>query len=472
MGIIRLYTFDSKTMIKMKCKNILQKTYCVVILGCCLIPLLCMPFHLTKIPIGNRELSQFPRFTSSYLKDVADWYDERFAFRPEIIAANSAIQEKIFRQSASDEIIVGTGGWLYYSATLDDYQHRNSLSDRMLFNIAHNIALVQEYTESQGVEFLFTIAPNKNSLYSEHMPERYRHYVGDESDAERLLPWLTAENVNYLDLFKVFEEQDEELYYHRDSHWTEKGAVLAYNEMIDEIGAKHIRIAEETLSLTKLSGDLNNMLYPVGGIYENKDILLDNMTWEYTGEADDVEDNYIETMCPNRKGTLLMYRDSFGNALLPYMAETFEKAVFSKIVPYDLRDLTNIEADYFVIEKVERHLPTLGNIAPIMEAPRRDDIMKESLQAVDIKDSLPDVIQTADDYYRINGSLPEPIDVMGKIYISFEGEDSTLYEAFCINAAGYDYGYQACIPVEKFSGDIRSIHIYTISEKMKERKNI
>ena len=47
-------------------------------------------------------------------------------------------------------------------------------------------------------------------------------------------------------------------------------------------------------------------------------------------------DPRITTVNPVKEGSLVMYRDSFGNALLPYMADAYANAYFSRGIPYQL----------------------------------------------------------------------------------------------------------------------------------------
>ena len=47
------------------------------------------------------------------------------------------------------------------------------MSDRALFNTRHNLEITQNYLTENNVNFLFTVAPNKNTLYSENMPYYY-----------------------------------------------------------------------------------------------------------------------------------------------------------------------------------------------------------------------------------------------------------------------------------------------------------
>lgn len=96
-----------------------------------------------------------------------------------------------------------------------------------LYNIAHMLSMTQEALNEKGVKFLFTIAPNKNSLYGENMPYYDSLKVTDETNRERLTQVLKQEGVSYADLYQAFTEQDEVLYHARDSHWNNKGAALA-----------------------------------------------------------------------------------------------------------------------------------------------------------------------------------------------------------------------------------------------------
>lgn len=85
------------------------------------------------------------------------------------MTANALVNGKIFQVSTASGVIQGSGGWLYYKDSLDDYLGINQLSDRGLFNIAHTLSLMQKNLTARGKKFLFTVAPNKElSLWRAH----------------------------------------------------------------------------------------------------------------------------------------------------------------------------------------------------------------------------------------------------------------------------------------------------------------
>ncbi len=76
-----------------------------------------------------------------------------------------------------------------------------------------------------------------------------------------------------------------------------------------------------------------------------------------------MDDLKIQTTCENGNGkSVLVYRDSFGRAMIPYMGETFSQCMFNRSTPYDLSLVEEIECDYVLIEIVERNIVDLGGI--------------------------------------------------------------------------------------------------------------
>lgn len=450
--------------------------YLLLVLGICIVPLLLFGFRSTETTAENRTMAALPEiwtaegFNWNILSETGTYFTDHFFLRQEMVSINARIRSEIFGVSPVEDVIVGENGWLYYAATLDDYQHKNSVSERMLFNIAHNTALMQEYTERQGKTFVFTIAPNKNSLYGGNMPGQLRYQVAEKSDAQRLLPWLVRENVNYVDLFALFGEQEETLYYARDSHWNEKGAVMVYNALLDVCGKPHETYEEaRPVQSEDYFGDLGVMLFPVGGSPEVRLQYPVGDTWRYV-EGEKAEDQFIRTENEKGEGNLLMYRDSFGNSLLPYMAQTFSQTVFSRQVPYAMSDLVTYEPDILIVEKVERQLPTLGKVPPIMSAP-----VRETDKAVVLAKSTAATVHLSKEgsYWKLEGHAdPVCMDTDSRIYVEIDdGSGPKLYEAFCVSGVdtkdgvSNEYGYILYVSETQVSGDMFQIRVMTEQEE-------
>lgn len=348
-----------------KTVNILFVAVCI---GLCLSLFICMSFAKTDSTTENKRLSQLPKLYDKelnidFLSEMGEYFGDHFAFRNNLVDMDSRIQSGIFGVSNMDTVIKGSDGWLYYTDSLDDYLRKNTLSKRSVKSIARNLSIVQEYVRSRGAEFVFTVAPNKNSLYDDNMPYYHSKKSGSKKNIDRLNPEL--KDINYCDLFSLFGSQDEILYHKRDSHWNNKGAMLVFSEIMKKLGKPCTDYSEVNAVKKKdFIGDLGRMLYPVSAepewnyYYDLK---------HYTSDFDSVEAPYIHTKSDSGEGTLLMFRDSFGNSLLPFFSGEFDTAAFSKGIPYALEEyMDELNPEYVVIEKVERNLDELCGEPPVM----------------------------------------------------------------------------------------------------------
>lgn len=155
----------------------------------CLIPSVGMLIFGEAQPAANEVLAGKPSVTTrsgelslSFLSDVSDYIADRFAFRQELATAWAGVNAKLLGTSVEEQVILGSDGWLYFSDTLPDYMGQG-MSDAELRYLANDLALMQEYIESQGKQFAFTIAPNKNSIYPEHMPDYIENRHGESNAA-------------------------------------------------------------------------------------------------------------------------------------------------------------------------------------------------------------------------------------------------------------------------------------------------
>ena len=417
-------------------------------------------------PAENAEQAAFPalrsgdgRLNISFLQQAGEWFQEHFAWRREFVTANAKIEAALFRTSAEDSVILGTDGWLYYRDSLADYQGTDLLSDRALYDIAHTARMTQDYCSLLGSDYLFAIAPDKASLYPEHMPYYFRPKAADASNRTRLAAFMEAEEVTWLDLGTVLGRAEEEgdsralpeLYHRRDSHWTAEGAAIAADAVLDELGIPHRDYSTAEYTLQKdFHGDLEGMLYPAAVVPEEEVSYEPAPAYGYVEEVESTFDFFIHTVSGGAGESLVVYRDSFGNAILPFLAEAYGQAYFTRGTPYTLTDLYECGATATVFLRAERFLPEIASKAPVMEAfPSGMDPEDEGLTAV--KAVLSAAPEEANPYYcRIDGTLeiePAP----GERIFADPG-DGNLYEAMPVHRPDGTEGFTLYLPQETADG--------------------
>lgn len=378
-------------------------------------------------PGANEQLSKKPvliqgdgSWNPDFLGDVMTWFSDHFFLRQELISLDNWISAKLFRTSGSDSVILGENGWLYYADTLPDYSYTNG--DAHVYEAAKNLALMAEYCRENGKEFLFALAPNKNSLYPENMPQWI--YEDGKSNRSLLFGMLEREGIPYVDLFAAFRGEDEVLYFAHDSHWNSKGAALGADLINAAFGKQTGYYGSAFTPGEAHQGDLYSMLYPAFRDGELDPGYSGELNFSYTGSGKSPDSITLETASEGT-GRLLAYRDSFGNLLYPYLADSYGEAYFSRSTVYDLTR----EADFVLIELVERNMEYLATYIPVMPSPAREIDMGNKAEGTAA-------------LTRTKGKAPEGC-VQWKGTLELRAEEvyvicgGTAYEAFLLQDGGF-----------------------------------
>lgn len=438
--------------------------YIIIVFAILLVPFLGMSFWATDRTTENTTLSEWPAFVKdgkpniNYLEDMGDYFEDHFAFRLQMLTANALIWSKGFDTSTTDQVVTGKDDWLYFSGTMDDYTGRDLLSDRELKAIVHNLSLMDSYVDFCGGRLIVTVAPNKNTLYNSAMP--YYYQKGETSNLERLVPLLEEAGIEYVDLTETFQNEDEVLYFKRDSHWNNKGALLAYNAVMDAMGREHETYANvPTVTEKDHIGDIDEILYPLAAEPEENIYYSKDWGFDYVNDVTDNMDEWIETVNPDKDGTLLMYRDSFGESILPFFADEYNKAYFSRLVPYNMENLIQYQPDTVIVERVERQIDAFATEIPVMESPK-----VENIRPLEIKTDTSLKTEQNGSYLVISGTVDQKyVNEDTQIYVAVSSEDRSrisTYDAFyTLTNSGDGNGYQiylrdTSLPSEKIHIDV------------------
>ena len=430
----------------------LYPVFIVLCLILCITPFALMPVASTDEPIGNEQKVSFPEITVDgkynidFLSQLGEYFEAHFALRPIAVSTDALIQKTVFGSSNLDTVTVGKNGNLYYSATLDDYLGRNVMNERQVFAVTHNISIIEDYAEATDAQFLLTVAPNKNSLYDDGMPYYYSLKESKTKNIDLLCDAFSQKGINYCDLFTAFENNGEELYFKTDSHWNNKGACLAYNSLLSELGKAHDDYSGTQLTREKThNGDLFKMLYPSveAPEYDYNYNLEGNYT--YITDTKSVEDALIKTKNPNATGKLYMYRDSFGNALIPFMSSAYGEAFYTKAFPMSFsQDIEEMKPDTVIIEIVERNLNWFYENPAVLPAPQLVRLTVDN--EIEVTSHIEAKICDTDrNFVAVSGYVDGELENDTVFYIEANGK---IYEAYCICDENSDWGFTAYIPAE------------------------
>ena len=326
----------------------------------------------------NRSFAAMPRLRPGtyrqFAADFTSYLNDAMPFRNDLITLNSGIDYSVFHASSNDSVIIGKGDWLFYCNQEDgdplaSYQGKDLLPEDKLARMAENLVQQRDYLASLGKEFVLFIAPNKERIYSEYMPEWY----GAPAENYRALQVYQYLKGNtdlrviyaYDELMEAREAAEEDLYYKTDTHWNAVGGYIGARLLLRELGVELPAIEAGEIKIThqgQHTGDLANML--------NLSRQLDYASPEYRVSG------YPENGCSLQGGELLepfsctaedadprklyMIRDSFSIAMYPYLGSQFRESCFRDYYSDLNEDFREQDPDIVVVEVVERKLEELA----------------------------------------------------------------------------------------------------------------
>lgn len=380
------------------------------------VPFVTFLFDRSEGTIENKELQPMPNlieagsgFNEDYLSDLGSYFEERFPLRSTLISWDVDLNRAVFGESGIDKVICGSDGWLYYHETLDDYMGVGQLDERGMAAYAYDLAYLKDHVEriTDGAQVIFTIAPNKNTVYPDHMPWRY--LKADEPHvAQKVDGVLARKGVEYVDLVSQYLNLSQAgadsgpfLYYLQDSHWTNYGALPAYDALMQATGRSYEEYGLDDVEWGERPGDLEDMLHPNGGTTQYAPIGLRT-------DARCVEEERRDGGCMVEEyesaadGSLVMFGDSFRENLRQPLASNFASSTFYQYgAAYDLEEELTEAFDVVIFERVERYLAGMldGITFPAEEIDAPID-----LSIID-SDPLQVEIGQFGSYYRIDGSM-------------------------------------------------------------------
>ena len=449
------------------------------------------PFFHSDKAVGKEKRQEVPSLiedggiNSGFSDDFNLWFAQNMPFRPEAITAYNLICSGVLQRPANN-VIVGSSGQLFYAEEKDQYIGKK-MTERELHNTARTIWLISRYCKLNGAQFSFMCVPDKSTIYSEQMPAGYIR--GESSDIDDIEKYFREWGVDYADIEALFLEHKtdkEELYLRDDSHWTNYGALLAYNNLRRSMGHNNDYSVSGYEIRQDWQGDLSEMIYPEYPLFCNQyyynlpenpsrfikprkagmtkqDILADVMS------GSESMDTLIRTVNPKGRGRAYITRDSFFRALLPYAIDSYAGTYITRFRGIDLRNIQSDGYTEVIYETAERNLPKLTRDVPMIYAVSSE----KDPQAEYIK-TQPEVFKTEKNegewylYGLLDSSEVKPKDNIF-IRVSKNGTDK-YYEAVPVTDSsrltensGSSYGFTAFIKTE----DIEDSDVSVVLERNK-----
>ncbi|RAK57387.1 alginate O-acetyltransferase AlgX-related protein [Phenylobacterium deserti] len=310
--------------------------------------------HLVRTPDlqENRVMAPFPgppqgwAALRAYPKAMDAWVADHFAPRTHLIAWLNYARMQL-GVSGSPKVIVGKDGWLFTDNGTHLGAARNdpALPPQAWKAWLEALAGRTEYLKARGIPYVVAIAPDKESIYPEQAPAWFEGLDPDRP-ALRLSGLAQISGVGEVvymhDLIAHQTRWGLKTFSRHDTHWTGLGAYWGYVQLMSRLHALGLADAPrpiEAFREVNVGGrnkprDLALMLGVASFVQadypELADLPLDaqRRTSFLTDKRDWTAPQVVDTGMAG-KPVLLLTRDSFSNALLPFLYGHFSRIILA-----------------------------------------------------------------------------------------------------------------------------------------------
>ena len=356
----------------------------VVFIAVLVVPSVDLFFGIDKTPMSDRREIGMPEWPDDasglgrYAGDLRYFLMNRFGFEGAMVRAHGLVKHDVLGVSPSMRVIMGSDGWYFldlYRGNVDPAGYRR-FADEGVERWRAAIEGRRAWLAERDVAYLFMVAPDKATVYTEYLPPAYRGLAEATRLALLTEEMMRSDGAGYLDLAGVLREAKDRgrLYHKTDTHWNELGAYEAYRAIAGVLSGRWpglVPIERDRLVVREEAGS--------GGDHARLMGLKDDLSEGrfYTSVAGAVAHEsepegplrydtidvggreYVRTVSERGEiGRAVILRDSFGDLLVPYLSEHFREAVWVWTDEFDEGVIEGFEPDVVIQEIVERKLLT------------------------------------------------------------------------------------------------------------------
>jgi len=325
------------------------------------------PAPLDVLTAGGSDIS-FNSLTGFPL-NYENRFNGNFFLRDQLIHLDYRVRYFILHETIYPQVVLGSQGWMYYTNedNLDYYQRVNPLTSGKTARIVSNLQTIQQTLNDQGIKFLFVIAPNKETIYSEFLPAGIPTTT-NPTWADQIVAGLMGTAVPTLDLRQPLlqAKQEAPVYFKTDTHWNPMGAHVSYSQILNSLHPYFPILVPHPIAdfdqITETSsGDLAELIHLKGEINESFIALKARFEKPSLGIKNPPVGQMITVMPNANLPTAVIFRDSFFNGLQPFTSEHFYRVVYVSGFEVDLGLVAEEKPQIVILEVAERYLDKLAD---------------------------------------------------------------------------------------------------------------
>ncbi len=318
-----------------------------------------LPGLATGLGLGQATQGNEAETTGTSLMARAAWFDTHFAFRDRFVQGQSWLRYQLLGVSSLATVWKGRDGWWFLAADGDVEATLNEprFTPDELTAFRVTLQHTADFLAARGIAHVFVIAPGKPTIYPEGLPAGL-HPRPAPTRTDQLVSELRARStvmvVDLRDGLLAARHGVEPLFHRTDTHWNDLGAAVGYRQILDALSGRVPRLAPpvgpDGYVLTPVAAGGGDLAWMLGLNFSmaERELHLTPTTPRRARVIEPAGD--VKRFAVPRVVTVVddpglpravVYRDSFGSALVPFLAEHFSRMVTVweyDVVPATIRE--------------------------------------------------------------------------------------------------------------------------------------
>jgi len=374
------------------------------------VAMICVPLtwnvlnpHAVSGRAERRELAPRPslKLTRENLNGFAArfdaFYNDRFGLRPTLIHWLDHAEVMWLKVSSAPTVIVGKKNWLFLTEApvLRGCQPTQPLTLHQLARWQQVLEARRDWLAQRGIRYLVVMVPEKQTIYPEELPRKYRAVQTQGTRLDQLITYLHGHSdVPVLDLREPLRQAKahERLYHYTDAHWNERGAYVGYRHIMKALVAwfpgmePWPRSDFSEVAASEPSGDCARLLGVDQDLHEEflklvpkRPFLTHGTTEGFPPGKAWITPPFAMLQADSHLPRAVMFCDSFTVSMFPFLSQHFQRIAFIwQVFPsFDAAAVEREHPDIVIQEMVERKL-------------QYPDMVKQQLLAVVPADFTPE----------------------------------------------------------------------------------
>ena len=332
----------------------------------------------------NRELASFPQVSLASLGDFPSqfeaFYKDHVPFKNALVNFYNLIDTEFFQTTKIGDVVIGEDNWLFYLPSKDgenamaDYQKTNVYSLEQSAETEAKIEKVRDWFLDKGVEqFHYYVAPSKETIYSEYMPDKpevigmgdsrmetFARYMKENSDVE--FDFLADYLEKYSEKYQLFRKYD--------THMNTLGGYITNEKIVEDLTGECLPIGaiQVMMGTNPCRGDLSRMIGRYKELDDDREYGLDHfhdgVRYKVRKEKSEGGEEILKVFKSNSSNekTLMVIGDSFRLRLEKYMPYRYQKTVFVRIDDFKQELLEKYMPNDVILITVERDQRYMENL--------------------------------------------------------------------------------------------------------------